>query len=549
MPSSPADYTRIAFWLPTAFGKSMYKQDNTLQISSHTAAHGDAVGIIDEAIGGFRVEATSSPSTPTISLGGGHASGIKFTTAQRLQIVNSKSAFRFIHVAQNATVAFYIKFTNATTGANEFVLDANDGSSGAFTAGLSIYRAGTTGVMNVFLTRGVISFPALSLAGPAITDTNWHLVVVKIAQGASASSISVDGSTTTGTITLSAPAAGTDSVYDYAIGEKTSTQANRMAAELGDLIIIDGQIVAGDLTHFSSYNPTFSTTAYAHKALAAGSSLTPNQHTNLHSWFRLTDSTYVRKDATAAGVAGSTVVTANNDYVHGVANLKTVYTGGHFSRDMVQTGADALCPKWITNLVNGLGGVRWAGNSTLPSGSNFTNENNLIYPQWGYGAKTWLWVARNTDSAIGSHYARAANNGYAVQTGSVYETTGRGDFLIHTNSGVIGTVPLPVPEGINIYCYRQDANVGQLSYNGHWGALVSTLDNFIPVYMGRPKNDGMDLKGSVFESAMWNCWMSDSTIDKMVRPMIARLAPQPYHYSGALQRRSGIGVGRVGMAA
>ncbi len=545
--TSPADYTGIAFWLPTGFGKSMFKQSSDLQISSNAAAHGDTVGVIDEVIGGFRVEATSAGSSPTLALLGTHSSALRFTTAQRLQIINSKSALRFLHIAQLGEVLFWIKFTNGTTGTNEVIFDCNDLTSGGSSAGVSVYRAATTGIMTAFLTRGAASSNvAVNITGPAITDTAWHMCRVKFKPGASACVLYVDGvAGTAGTITGAVPAAGTDAIFDYAFGEKSSSQSSRMAADLGDFILIDGEMAAGDLTHFSSYNPTFSTTAYAHKALAATASLTPNQHTNLFSWFRLTDPLYVRKDATAAGVAGATVVTANADKVHGVANLKTVYTGGHFSRDMVQTGADGICPVWTTALVNGLAGVVWAGNATDPATDNYANENNLTYPQWGYGAKTWLWVARNTDNVVGSHYARATNAGYAVQTGTDYLAhipIDRGDFLIHTNSQVLDSAVLPHPEGINTYCYRQQGNVGQFAYNGHWGPLVTPLDNFIPIHMGRPKNPLFDLKGSVFESAMWNCWMANPTIDKMARPMIARLAPQPYQYSGS-QRRGAMGLG------
>lgn len=547
MANSPLDYTGIAFWLPTAFGQAMWREAADGQIANAVTTNGHSVGIIDEPVGACRVESSATANSPTLSTGGTHSSALKFTTSQRLQIKNSKSAFRFFHIAQLGEVLFWVKFTNATTGSNEVVLDANDLTSGSNSSGVSIYRNATTGVMTGFLTKGTTGTPAVTINGPAITDTNWHLCRVKFKAGSNNCVFYVDGvAGTAGTITGSPPAAGTDTLFDYAIGEKASSQNNRMAAEIGDLIFIDGEIAAGDLTHFSSYNPTFSASALCQQALAAGSSITPNQYTGLYFWKRYTDANYVTKDAAAANVAGSTLVTANNDKVHGVKNLKTVYTGSHWSRDAVQTGADGISPTWKTNIVNSLPAVVWAGNATDPATDNYANEQNLQYDQWPYGAKTWIVAYQNTDSTNGSHLARAANAGYMVQTGSDYTggTPPRGDFVCHSNSGVFQTAIVPSPQGVNILVYRQRGPVAQAAINGVWGPLQSGMDNLICVHTGRPKNPLFDLKGSVFEEVLVNAWVPDAPIENIVRPLVSRYGlTYAFASRGSSRIRLGLGLG------
>jgi hypothetical protein len=526
----------------------MYKESkNTTNPANHSVNDGDTVGAFFERYSGLECISSSTTGAPVLASDATRKNSLLFTGGNKnLQCQNSKGAFRFIHVDQDATIVFWIKFVNALASATEIIVDTNSASTGSNSNGFSLYRNASEQI-GLTLSKGVTGSAALGLNGPTINDTNWHYVVCRIARGSGATYIQVDGGTpTTGTIS-GASSAGADFLYDMIFGLSGASSAPGNMY-LGDFAIMEGALAPEDLADFLAYNPDRTSASQA-VPTAEGNSLDPDEVLYLHHWHRMSEiATLKKQDATTA-------VSAVDDPVGLVVNKKTALTSSDWKRNLAQTDS-TKCPTWQTDQINGLGAPVWAGQAAAPDTNDFTGENTLTIPSWPVGSFTWICVYQMDVSEVGSHIVARTASEYCVQTSSLYgDPPGtRGDVACHFgNSIAVTSNKAANPEGVNILVVRQDGQNVDIALANQWGAEGSSdtgAGRFWPTYMGRPfktqpgYTDTLDMRGPIAESIVFAAYLDNATVTKIIRPLVTRYGLTGVSGLGsASYQRMGIGLG------
>lgn len=513
--------SNLRFWLCPAYTAHMYKDSpNTTPPSAHATTDGDTVGAMFEPYTGLELISSGTSNSPTLQSDATRLNSLLFTGGNKnIQCQNSKGAFRFIHVDQSATIIFWFKAVTALASATEIIVDTNSASSGSSSNGFSVYRTANENI-GFILTKGTTGTPAVTITGPVINDTNWHYVVVRIAQGSNACTVAVDGGTaTTGTIS-GASSAGADFLYEMQFGLSGASTAPG-SFYLDNFAILEGAIAAGDLTSWLALNPARTSTSQATPSVA-GASLDPDDVPFLHHWHRMTEiATLFQED-------GTTAVASADDPVGLVVNKKTAFTSSDWKRNLNQTDA-TKCPLWKTNQVNSLGAPLWAGQAHAGGAADFSGENTLVIPTWPDGSFTWIGVYRCTERPSGSHLMARTASEYIVQTSSLYQSGTRGDCVAHAGGQSATTDFAPDPEGLIIVAYRQDGDINQISMFNVWTDVVTGGGRFSPTHMGRTFRDvelstTWDFFGSMYESIVYAAWLDNGTITKLIRPLVERYA-------------------------
>jgi hypothetical protein len=503
----------------------MYKdsQFTTTAPSVHATTDGDTVGQMYEPFSGLELVASSTSNAPTLRSDGTRNNSLLFTGGNRnLKCINSKSAFRFIHIDQDATIVFWVKMVNALASTTEIIVDTNSASAGSNSNGFSIYRNPSEQI-GLTLSKGIAP-ASLGLNGPVINDTNWHYVVVRIKQGSGQSYIQIDGGTpTTGTIS-GASSPGADFLYDMQFGLGGASSAPG-SFYIDNFAIVPGAISSQDLSDFLAFNPARTSVSLAVPA-DAGNSLDPDDVPFLHSWHKLTDlSTLFQND-------GTTPVASDDDPVGLVKDKKPTNLSSDWKRTLSQATVEK-CPLWQSDQVNGYGAPVWSGTAHATGDTDYDGENTLAIASWPNGSLTWIAAFKQTQTVLGSHIVARSGSEYGVQTGSGYQESTRGDFVVHFGGGVDAaeTIMVPEPESPLIVVLRQDGNLAQLALNNNWGPLNTSAVRFSPSQMGRtfkPIEPGTsstwDFHGSIFENILYTAWLDDDTITKLVRTLADRYA-------------------------
>jgi hypothetical protein len=526
----------------------MYKESrNTTNPANHSVNDGDTVGAFFERYSGLECISSSTTGAPVLASDATRKNSLLFTGGNKnLQAQNSKGAFRFIHVDQDATLVFWIKFVNALASATEIIVDTNSASTGSNSNGFGLYRNASEQI-GLTLSKGVTGSPALGMNGPTINDTAWHYVVVRIARGTNACYIQVDGGTpTTGTIS-GASSAGADFLYEMTFGLSGASSAPGNMY-LGDFAIMEGALAPEDLADFLAYNPDRTSASQA-VPTAEGNSLDPDEVLYLHHWHRMTEIATLKK------ADGTTAVAAADDPVGLVINKKSPLTSSDWKRNLSQTDA-TKCPTWQLNQLNGLGSARWAGQAAAPDTNDFTGENALLIPSWPVGSFTWICLYQMDVSQVGSHIVARTASEYCVQTSSQYGNNpgDRGDVACHFGNSIsITSDKAANPEGVVLLVVRQDGSNVDIAIFNHWGSTggsATGAGRFAPSHMGRPfktqpgYTDTLDMRGPIAESIVFAAALDNDTITKIIRPLVTRYGLTGVSGLGsASYSRMGLGLG------
>lgn len=519
----PRDMTGAILWLPTHSTSSMWTDVDAGAAVSTRPSAGSLVGFVQDPLSGGKIATSTTSQRPTLNSDGGTRNAyLTFGTGHQLIIDNSKGHFRNFHVGRVGYVCCWVRFAAANDGVNRNTILDSIAMTGA-NVGINLRRETNNTIAFQIGTGSTILTLTSTATVNASGDTGWHSIVVKIAAGSNASSITIDnGTPVTGTIGTGA-AAGTDATSDLQIGMRTSGTLP-MLGDISNLVIGGTALAAGDLTNWLADNPSISSSSLE-RFTAAGNSLNPNQVSGLHSWYDFSDVTNLYTDNPP-----TVNVALDGDRIKCAVNKKTVISGNSWKRNAA-TATDAKRPTYKTNIANSLGAGLWAGAATNVSTSDFTNEQNLDIPQWNRGAKTWIVVAKQSDTALGSHViAQTAGGGSAVyQTwvGSAYTDPAVQNRVVQHwggGSAIDSSVNLNGGEGLGICVVRQSALTAKIFMNNVGGESASDTYDFTTQYIGRPAIQNWDMAGYIMDIACFNLYLSDATIRKLTNYFAAKYA-------------------------
>lgn len=520
-PFAPSDMAGAILWLPTHSTSSMWVDTDATGAVVTRPVAGDLVGFVQEPIGAFKIATSTAGQRPTLNTDGTRGSYLTFGTSRQLIIDNSKGAFRNFHVGRVGYVCCWVRFAGPNDGVNRnTILDAI-AMTGA-NVGINLRRETNNTIAFQIGTGTTILTLTSTATVNASGDTGWHSIVVKVAAGSNASSITIDnGTPVTGTIGTAA-AAGTDSTSNLQIGLRTSGTLP-MLGDLAHLVIGATALDAGDLADWLAFDPSISGSSLE-RFTVAGNSLSPDQVLGLDRWYDTSDVTTMYTDNPP-----TVSVAADTDRIKYLTNKKAVAAGNSWKRD-ASTTTDAKRPTYRTNIANGLGVSQWTGSATDVLGGDYTNEQNLDMPQWYRGSKTWVVVCKNSDSLLGSH-PLVSNSGasavYQTWVGSAYSGESSRDRIVqHWTGGtaIDSPVNLNGGEGWGIAVVRQDGLTAKVFLNNVGGETATDADQFRPLYIGRPAIQNWDINGYLAEVACFNMPLSDATIRKLTNYFAAKYA-------------------------
>lgn len=251
---TPFDIVGLYYWYASAYmlymHQDIYSIPPVVQVDP-----GDPIGQIAGQVLG---EKTGSPGTGSrpiyTSDTGSNAYVIYGAALARHQIQNSENQLRFFFESgagnREWTLAWKMRFHNATPLASEIILESNNGSTS--NVGIYAIRRTTGHFINFNLTIGAGTTIVL-LDSDLIEDTNWHDVVIRSAgTGANEVSIQIDLATAI-TTTYSGFLDATDMFNELAFGARNDGNFP-VPCDMADLIILNQDISAGDLTNWRNFS-------------------------------------------------------------------------------------------------------------------------------------------------------------------------------------------------------------------------------------------------------------------------------------------------------
>lgn len=242
--TTPADYTGLNLWLPTAFTEEQW----TGAIGSSNPNVDDLVKTVECQVG---LTAESLSDTRRVNLRQNTRMSFDISGIQQLRIISSQATFNHFHVNGTGTIMCYVKFDNATSS-GETIIDST--TSTTSNKGLNLSRVSGTNKIIFLLTKAIGGTPIINLTSTdSIADTNWHKITVKVATGTNNTSIQIDsGTPTTGTLGTLTTGNASDELY---IGIRSSTLLFPLTGEISDLVILNQVVTSDDETHYAGWNP------------------------------------------------------------------------------------------------------------------------------------------------------------------------------------------------------------------------------------------------------------------------------------------------------
>lgn len=248
--TTPADYSGIITWLPTAYDQEMWV--GTVGGSAHPVVNDPVRNV--ESVGGLIYNAASDSRRAFLKDDGTRCS-LQFTQSPAFNSfdIGTAATFNNFHVNGTGTIFFWVKFTNAAASTIEAVIDNVQITT--VNKGIAVYRD-TNEKINLFIGKAEAGVPIVNFASAdSIADTNWHRVKIKIATGTNNTSIQIDSGTVT-TATLGALTTGNANTI-LRVGHRTGSDAYPVNADISDLVILNQVIAGADETHYNSWNPPF----------------------------------------------------------------------------------------------------------------------------------------------------------------------------------------------------------------------------------------------------------------------------------------------------
>lgn len=428
-PWSPRELTNLEFWLPTHQLRAMWRAVTNVTQDNSATADGQLISQVDEQ--GPCAHLLNSPTgrQPAVGSDPGGRSYLNFSPNEYLRVKNSLGAFNWLH---NGSAFSMLVWLRVAPGA----------STGAVFDSCRATTTGTTGISLQYNSSGTLLFMVAKQAtGTAIlhtttatidSDDGWVLVLVGYDGGSLAvlRIFSDDGQTALATelMTVSGGFDNSDASHDLHIGARASVLTNGFNGDIGDVVFLSGAISEAELDELRMWKPPQSTAPVGCR-LGTYASLGPAAVSGLAEWHDFGDRTSQWQDT-----VGGTPVASEDDPVGVIENRLSSAATVDLKRNFAYDGTASKRPLTKDAATNGSSRA-----AAFFDGASGSPDDELTGPdQPTGGASTWIYVARNLDSAKGSHYSRSSGNQYLVKTGSEYLTGGGNDLriVVHTSSSV-----------------------------------------------------------------------------------------------------------------
>lgn len=367
--------------------------------------NGETVGAIDDlSPSGHAIIGTSAGTSPTLA-----SSGISFDGGDVLTVANSGTAFDWVH--QTGVVTIRGRLSVAANGTAMQLLE-NNGSSSA-NRGFGLFR-NSTNTLGFQVTYGSSGNTVFNCTSSFTMTTGDGEQILEVIAGGGGGVTMRWGSSTTTCARLNAPT-GTGSANSVLYIGRRASGLNAFSGTIRELSIVRRAINPTEVALWDAYAPTRSSSTLARWVGPA-----EGYFTGLTHWFDFTDAAALWTDT-----AGTTNVRAASDTI-ALARAKHDPTG-HLGRDATQSTAAAR-PTWS----GGRAGAAWDGvDDTL----------SLAAQTQPTGAATWVLLASNRDTTVGSHIV-SSSGGRVLLTAPGYD-----GFAAYTTThpalGNAGSVTLP----------------------------------------------------------------------------------------------------------
>ncbi len=245
------DYPGLQYWLSTAYMLYMF-QENDSGAGSTNVALGTPVGQMeDQAPLVLTTGIGTDGERPTYTNEISANAYIQLPTAASFVVRNSTGSFKFINEAPRIwTIAFKIRFVDASASSTESILGCAGGSAG--NVGFFIQRR--LGNFIRFRTLDGSNTASVEInTSTLINDNLWHdIIITSAGDGANDVSVEIDGTPATGTYGAVAISDGT-SFADLTFGS-LSSGAQVCECDISDFLIMDQVMSAGDKTDYRATN-------------------------------------------------------------------------------------------------------------------------------------------------------------------------------------------------------------------------------------------------------------------------------------------------------
>jgi len=245
---TPADISEAIFTMPSHDLSLMWTDDLK---TTHPTAAGDEIFHIDDPISGLDIDGLGANTRPFLRSDATRNSSLHFVTSidhRRFSVENSAATFNNFHVNGTGSLFLWAKFGSASSGVIEVLVD--NSQTTANNKGFYLYRSDTNQM--VFGIGNGTGTTVMTIGGFGIVDTNWHRVKIRVAAGANASSMQIDGGSlskgTVGTLTTG------NAVGNMWIGARNGG-GFQSQSQISNLLICSSVPSAEDIALWEAYNP------------------------------------------------------------------------------------------------------------------------------------------------------------------------------------------------------------------------------------------------------------------------------------------------------
>jgi len=247
---TPASIPQAIFWLQTHSFSGMWSNGAR---TIRPAAPDDQVFAVVDPVSGLDINSIIENLRPFLRSDATRNGSLHFTlaTGQRVLFANNSGGFfNNFHVGGAGAFLLWCKFDGASAAASEMMIDnANATSSNK---GFWLFRNATTNTIELRLGLSGGSTGLILTSSTSIADTDWHRIIVKVAQGPNACSIQIDDGAIA-TATISGLTTG-DASSPLFFGIRTGF-SSPMNGQLSNVVICDGIPSDDDIDLWKAYNP------------------------------------------------------------------------------------------------------------------------------------------------------------------------------------------------------------------------------------------------------------------------------------------------------
>lgn len=244
---TPADIPQAIFWLPTYDLSRLWTDDGK---TMNATAAGDEIFHADEAIAGKDCDAQATESRPILRSDGTRGGSLHFESGKTMVVQDSTTLFNEIHRNGNGAIMFWVKFDTAEPSESGNGMFGN--ASVNFSPGMLMYRD-PAGNLQFYILTNSGSTTTIVSGGSAITNTNWHSVVVLLSPSANGCSMEIDD--VAGDPWTFGGVSTEDAAEDLMIGDFFLPGEFPAECQISNLVICSSIPSSDDIDRWLAHNP------------------------------------------------------------------------------------------------------------------------------------------------------------------------------------------------------------------------------------------------------------------------------------------------------